>query len=433
MVFSVCAQQSQAAGEKLTLTVTPPLFQLTIGPGEFWASSVKVVNTNPYELTLYASVMNFEASGEEGKGRFAPVTEKDPEVLANSLAQWIEISQEPIVVPREQSADIPFSVRIPENAPPGGHYAAILVGTQPFGAEEEGTFIQVSSLVSSLLFVRILGEVIEEGDMREFSTENSLYQKPEVVFTLRFENRGNVHLQPQGDIAIYNMWGKQRGKILVNQKSGFGNVLPQSIRKFVFEWKGEQNFFEAGMYKAVATLSYGSEARQNVWSTTYFWVVPLVPTFGILGGFISFILFMAWAIRAYIHRALTLYQRKLGYLEPLSPAGATLSTTNINTKHHEYKHEAPRYKHEVPLILTRSTAKFLRSLVSVLAVLSVFLKKYASFFIFIVILIGGISVLLMYLSAVLIPARTFEIVVPQEASEGTNIFLEDVGKEINGE
>lgn len=309
--ISVLPWPARAQGEKLTLSVTPPLFQLTIGAGEFWASQLKVVNVNPYDLTLYASVVNFQSEGEEGHGRFTPILPEDPEAQAYSLAQWIEIAKNPIFVPKEKSVEIPFSVRIPANAPPGGHYAAILVGTQSFSAPAEGAVVQVSSFVSSLFFVRIKGEVKEEGDIREFSTEKNFYQKPEATLTLLFENTGNVHLQPQGDIVMYNMWGKERGKIFVNEKTNFGNVLPQSSRKFTFEWKGEQGFFEAGMYKAIATVSFGSEARQNVYRTTYFWIVPLFPVLGIFGGFIAFTLFLAWLIRSYIRGAVTRYNPRV--------------------------------------------------------------------------------------------------------------------------
>ena len=300
---------SQAkAAEKLVLTVTPPLFQLNMGPGEFWASSLKVVNTNPYDLTLYASVMNFEAQGETGQGKLTPVVQDDPETSDYLLAHWIEVSKEPIFVPKEKSAEIPFTVRIPQDATPGGHYAAILVGNQAFGENAEGLELKVSSMVSSLLFVRIEGEVVEGGTIREFFSDRTFYEKPEVTLTLRFENKGNVHVRPQGDIVIYNQWGKERGRIPVNQKTDFGNVLPKSTRKFTFEWQGESNFFEIGRYTANATLSYGNDAKQNIVEDTYFWIVPLKPVAVIVGGFILFSLFLAWSIRTYVRRTLAVYK-----------------------------------------------------------------------------------------------------------------------------
>lgn len=387
------------AEEGLTLTVTPPLFQLTIGPGEFWSSSLKVVNTNSYDLTLYASVMNFEANGEGGGGKFIPIIEDDSEESVNSLAQWIEVSKKPIFVSKEKSVEIPFSVRIPKDAPPGGHYAAILVGTQPLSGKSEGPVIRVSSLISSLLFVNIKGDIREEGNIREFSSEKTFYQEPKVDFTLRFENIGNVHLQPQGDITIYNMWGKERGKILINQKSHFGNVLPKSVREFVFKWRGENNLFEVGRYKAITTLSFGKEARQNIFRATYFWVVPLKPTLGILGSFIAFILFMAWAIRAYIKKALEMEKGRIG-LEILSRPikEGVIDLRKIEADQHAAQKGEPR--------LWRGKTRNLSFLW--------FLKKYFKFFLFAVLFVPGLIAATIFFKEVLMKERSFEIIVPQE-------------------
>ena len=54
------------AFDKLILTITPPLFQMAIGPGEVWRSDLKVVNTNSYDLTVYASTMNFGSGRRRG-------------------------------------------------------------------------------------------------------------------------------------------------------------------------------------------------------------------------------------------------------------------------------------------------------------------------------------------------------------------------------
>ena len=105
--------------------------------------------------------------------------------------------------------------------------------------------MKISSFVSSLLFVNIKGDVVESGRIREFSTSQSLYQTPNVDFSVRFENTGNTHVHPQGEVTIYNMWGKERGQVMINnQDDDFGNVLPQSIRRFQFSWSGEQSLFD---------------------------------------------------------------------------------------------------------------------------------------------------------------------------------------------
>jgi hypothetical protein len=286
----------------VTLSVTPPFFQLTVTPGETWTSSIKVVNVNDFTLNAYATVVDFQSVGEQGRGKFLPIL-NDGQRDA-TLAGWIDVTSAPISVEPGQSTKVPFAITVPEDAPPGGHYAAILIGNQPLQNETDGSQISVSTLISSLIFVRVAGDVDERGDIREFVSEKTFYQEPEVPLSLRFENEGNVHLLPQGDIVIYNMWGKERGKININHKTEYGNVLPKSTRKYDYEWFGSPDSFEVGRYTAIATLTYGTEVKQNVSRKTSFWVIPIVPVSLILGTFLLIVFLVTWFIRLYIRRAL---------------------------------------------------------------------------------------------------------------------------------
>lgn len=272
-------------------------------PGQVWSSSVKVINNNPYAITVYADVVNFAPQGETGQGKFLPVFEDVTE--GTTLAEWFDVSREPIELAPAASKSVPFTVRVPENANPGGHFAAILIGTRP--PESEGSLqIGTSQIVTSLFFVRIAGEVIENGSIREFRATDRFVSQPRVNFAVRFENQGNVHIQPQGEIRITNMWGKERGVIPINHKTHFGNVLPESIRKFEFTWKGEQQFSDIGRYTAELTLAYGSDNRQFVSGTTHFWIVPVRPVLTVLAIIVFTILFIMWAVRAYVRRMLIL-------------------------------------------------------------------------------------------------------------------------------
>ncbi len=294
---------AQEHPEGLSLSVTPTLFEMSAEPLQTWNSSFKVINNNPYPLTVYADVVNFAPQGETGEGKFIPVLEDATD--GSTLAEWITVTKEPIVIQAEESATIPLTVAIPEDASPGGHFAAILVGTRP---PDTGAAFQVrtSQVVTSLFFVRLAGDVVENGKIREFRTTESFVDVPKADFEVRFQNEGNVHLQPQGEIAITNMWGKERGIIPINHQTHFGNVLPNSIRKFEFSWTGEPSFNDIGRYKAVLTLAYGEEERKFVTSTLYFYVIPFRALTVVLGTLLAFLLFVTWGIKAYIRRMLSL-------------------------------------------------------------------------------------------------------------------------------
>ena len=309
---SVCAKffVPHASADSLSLTITPPFFDLNVSPGDSWSSSIKVVNTNPTDISVYASVMGFAPSDEQGHGRFldAASTAGDPDALAN----WITASKGPVNIPAGSSAEIPFSIVVPANASPGGHYAGILIGTEPAAAGASGSHIGVSSYISSLIFVRVAGDIKEEGNIEEFSTAQDLYQDPNVSFVLKFTNSGNVHLRPIGEIEIYNAWGKERGKIDVNQVGALGYVLPSSTREFDFEWQGDPSWFDIGPYTAVATLAYGDNGSKNVSSTIGFWILPIWKLLTVALGTLFFIIIFVIALRRYVRRALALEMSKYG-------------------------------------------------------------------------------------------------------------------------
>jgi len=287
----------------LTLSVTPPLFQLSATPEQMWQSNVKVINSNPFPITVYANPVNFAPVGEEGRGQFIPIFES--ETKGQTLAEWIKINQETIVIPAESSEEISFSVNVPKEAAPGGHFAAILIGTKP-PEKTDAMAVRTAQVVSSLFFLSIDGDIEENASIREFSVEDNFVDKPQANFLLRFQNDGNVHVRPQGEIKIFNMWGKERGVIPINHGSHFGNVLPDTIRKFDFSWTGEPALTDIGRYKAVVTLGFGSKARQSVSQEVSFWVVPVKLTLLVLFGLVCLILLVRWAIKSYVKRMLML-------------------------------------------------------------------------------------------------------------------------------
>ncbi len=407
------------AQDSLSVTVTPPLFQLSIGPGETWTSSVKVVNNNTYPVMYRPQVVDFEAKGETGQGTFVPLIESlsgEP-ARSDSLGAWIEISKEPIMIQAGESAQIEFTVHIPETADPGGHYAAIMIGPASEDAAS-GSHMKVSSFVTSLLFVRIKGEIVEDGRIREFTTNSSLYQRPEANFVLRFENIGNTHLRPQGSIVLYNMWGKERGQVMINEKSNFGNVLPRSVRKFEFSWSGEYNLFDIGRYSAVVTLGYGEDSKQNTSATTYFWVVPVVPAATTLAILLGVLLLLTWFIRRYIRRAIAIERMHRGLSPhpdvperqviqevPLSSLRALVQPLKegVVDLRSVGSGRAPEMPLETPGYVERLTV-------------AAFFSKYRLFFGFLVVLSVLIVGIWLYLDTVLVSHREFKI---QDLSEGT--------------
>lgn len=423
---------------KLSLTLTPPLFQIGLAREGAWQTTLKLVNANPYPITVYAQVVNFQPEGETGNASFSPfaVQEKPGPY---SLAGWVNVPSYPIPVKAGETADIPFSIRVPADASPGGHYAAILIGTQPpqLGKEVSGT--AVGSMLASLLFVRVPGDVIEKGDIRDFYAGEGVVQKPIMTFSLRFQNSGNVHILPRGEIIIKNMWGKERGKIALSDGADFGNILPSSTRKFTFEWKGEESIFEAGRYTAEATLQYGEEGKQTVYRVTSFWVIPFKELSVVLIGVIALVWFVGRMIRRYISRALALERERLGLpatpvvrqqiarsVQPAPvrppeqhhvPPPLTLSTLTLPIK--ATREEIRRERSQVAM-LPREGAVPRKADTSTLH----YVKRYKLFFITLLLIVLGIVAIGWYFIEVFREERAFLIEVKKEGAGGMMVMKE---------
>lgn len=288
-----------AAQSGQQLSISPALFEIAVVPGQSWQSTIKVVNANPQPLTIYVEPVNFAPRGEGGDGTLLPVPETEQD--GTTVAEWITLDSQSYEIGPESSAGVSFTLNVPNDAAPGGHFAAFMVGTRPPG-DDGRTELRTAQILTSLFFVRVAGDVVEKGTIREFRPQKWFRSQPEATLELRFENTGNVHLRPQGDIVISNMWGQERGIIPINRQGHFGNVLPESIRKFTFTWRGEQSLSDMGRYRAEVTLAYGSDARQFVTSVTYFWVVPVIPVLSAIAVLVITISLLVWLVRLYVRK-----------------------------------------------------------------------------------------------------------------------------------
>lgn len=295
----IVASFSFATEEKMTVAITPPVFQVNLSHGDVWKSTVKIINLNPYSLFVRVSVADMKKGGS---GFETPV---------DSMERWVDVPRQVLFLGAEKSIDVPFSVSVPHDAPPGGHYAFILVGIETEdGKSKEGG--GVSSYVSSSLFVRVGGDIHEEGDFREFSTEKMFYEKADVSFRIRFENTGNVHLRPYGIITIYDVWGKKRVELPVNEGGGARILFPHTLQIFSPRWVSDQGVLETGFYRAEAQLRFGDNDARVVRQALYFFVIPFKELIIGTSVLLIVLLFIGYVIRMYIRWMLTLEYRRLG-------------------------------------------------------------------------------------------------------------------------
>lgn len=292
VIFSgISYAQTTANAGAVTMKMQPALFEQTVNPGDRFSTSVTVTNPGTGAQQLTVGVQDISGVNEAGQPIFSSSS-----VPEYGVSSWVQLNTSEITVPAGGSVNIPFTIVVPQNAGPGGHYGAIFVS---FGATRP-TF-NGSGLgyeVGSLIELRIAGNATEQAQINEFSTDKSLYQTPTVNFTATVLNQGNVLLQPYGPIDITNMFGQKVATVVVN--SNGASVFPGAARSFAVSWTG--NGLAFGQYTAVMTLNYGDTTNKTISASTSFWVIPVIPIVVVLLSILFFILLFVWSVKAYVRK-----------------------------------------------------------------------------------------------------------------------------------
>lgn len=290
----VAGFQYAAAQETVGIQMRPAIIEERVDPGETRTFSITATNIADEERTFYLSAYDITGIDVGGVPQFANEGEKTP----YELSSWITLPANLIVLQPNESRSISFSVRVPTDASPGSHFGGVFFEAKPEQSLETGA--AVGARVGTVVSLRISGDIIEEVLLREFSTEQFIYNSPPVDFTMRIENRGNVIARPHGGIEVTDMFGKKVATVEVN--SSGAAVFPGGERDFTASW--QQDGFVFGRYSAMLSIVSGEEGRKTVVRSTSFWILPLKPTLITLGILLGIIVFVYAFMRVYIRRTL---------------------------------------------------------------------------------------------------------------------------------
>jgi hypothetical protein len=268
------------------MTISPVRYEIQGNPGETLVKEMTIINEDSTSAMYYSSFANFEAQGETGSATF--VEPKD------DIGTWMTTDEQVSLLPGEQKT-VSFSVKIPENAEPGGHFGVIFWGTSPEN-NAEGKQLAVSAKTGLLVLLTVNGAVKEGGGLLSFSTlDNQFwYNSLPVSLIYRFQNSGGDRVKPLGEIKVRSFGFIPVKKLNANPVNG--NILPNSTRKFTVDWVkyvepkdapivtgAIKNFFHravyqwrnfaVGLYSANLNLTYGL-LGQNVKKSVFFFVFP---------------------------------------------------------------------------------------------------------------------------------------------------------------
>lgn len=244
------------------LEVSPFLIELTVEKGQSTQAQIAVTNRSERSLEIMIEARDF-LPGQRGEPLFVPDTELNDPTF--SLASWITVPAQSIVLQANETRTVNFLINPVVNAEQGTHYGAILFSY--FGASNISG-VGVNHSVGTILLLSY-GQARSQGESGLSSSSKFVLTNRRIDFESYFNNTGNVHVKPKGEIYITDMWGRLVASPLVNRDAA--NVLPKSDRTFITSWFPSTLAF--GRYKAESVIYYGRE-KLEVRDLETIWIFP---------------------------------------------------------------------------------------------------------------------------------------------------------------
>ncbi|MEK7546781.1 MAG: hypothetical protein AAB536_01220 [Patescibacteria group bacterium] len=280
------------------LTVGPAKMEFSLDPGSVIEGKLFLMNEGGEKQTLYPSFEKFtETNGEK---QFLAGERTD-------LSSWFKI-ENGVPLKTGESKDVPYILKIPEDAPPGGHFAVIWWGTSPPDNSGGGTSIVTRAGI--LVYLNVSGQIQETALIDKFDTADGsrLFSRIPDNFNIVFKNTGNVYLKPSGKIVIKNVFGITSAILSVNRYGA--EILPRSQKEIRATpesagWGG----FGFGFYRAVLSLNYGGNMNKQVNGEIGFFVV----TWQIIVPIVLLLLLIFWiatrGVKKYNQRVIERYMK----------------------------------------------------------------------------------------------------------------------------
>lgn len=260
--------------------VGPGKTELTIEPGT--SKTVEIIVSNRTGITRDFNLVVEDAAGSNDPS--VPIVLLGSDTGPYTLKDYIQLPVTKITLNHNERARIPVTIAVPIDAEPGGRYGSVLLTTatrdgSPSTSDGASPSSAIISRVGTLFFLTIPGDTLTQGELQSIKTvpDKTFFTNGPINFQILFENKGDLHLNPYGEIRITNM---------LNEEVGFVELdpwfsLPKSLRSREIAWNRE---LLIGRYTATAHINRGYNDIVDTKEVT-FWVLPwkvVVPVFVVI-------------------------------------------------------------------------------------------------------------------------------------------------------
>ena len=258
MLMGVCigVANVSAAGES-SLTFGPTSQRVSLQPGEKYRSSVIVSNpaTSAGDTKFALFVYPYTVTNDNYDPAF------DKMNTYTQIVDWITLDKTEETLAPNDNMEIGFTIEVPEDAPAGGQYAAIVAQDMTNLENNNSGNVQIASIsaVGSIVVADVAGQTREYGEIFENNMPTFAMSAP-FTASAGVKNTGNVHTDAKSVLQIWPLFSDE--EIYTNEESEDNEqlVLPDTTRYFFNTW---EDVPVVGIFRARQTVTIFDETSVN--------------------------------------------------------------------------------------------------------------------------------------------------------------------------
>lgn len=258
LILAVCcaiffASDGASAIEQgdIVIQVNPAEQDIDLVPGQTMRGSIKVKNLGRQPYSFKAFSKPYQVINDIYDPDFS--TENSYTKLHN----WLSFPQTDFYITPDEELTVEFEVQVPEDAPGGGQYAAIIIETRD--SIDSSASLQTVNQVASLIHAHVAGETHEQGVLMKHYIPRIILGSPFTVSS-NIKNDGNIDFRANHSMTIWNFFTgdevfspdtlDQNGRLVGSINPA---VLPASSRYNTLTWG---NAPQLGVFRVKQVISF---------------------------------------------------------------------------------------------------------------------------------------------------------------------------------
>ena len=224
-----------------SITLSPVKERYALDAGTAKADELTVVNDGEtsYDFIMYARPYSVHNE-----------TYNDPDFTAQTpttdVYKWVQFPQTKYHLEAGKTVKIPYTIRVPQNAAPGGHYGVLFAETQPTDTSGGNSVVR-KKRVGMIIYATINGQFQMGGQSLGTSIPFMQFHSP-LSATSRIKNTGNSDFVVSSMYRITDLFGGEKYRVDKDYA-----VLPQTTRLMTFTWDKSPWF---GLFKVQVKTSF---------------------------------------------------------------------------------------------------------------------------------------------------------------------------------